>query len=106
MTVTTAPPAPATGPGDPAEYAIATALATAAEQLADAVDDNRPDWLEIAVKVGDLLDALVITRIDSETDWNAVLADIYATSGKPRPARPEDQTGELFDAEPYRRNHP
>jgi hypothetical protein len=69
--------------GDPAEYDLAATLATAAERLADAVDDNRPDWLEIALIVGDLLDALVTTRLDAETDWNAVLADIYARGGKP-----------------------
>jgi hypothetical protein len=84
MTINYRPPA--TPPGDPAEYDTAAALAANAARLADAVDDNRPDWLEIALIVGDLLDALVVARLDAETDWNAVLADIYARGGKPGPA--------------------
>jgi hypothetical protein len=58
--------APATGPGDPAEYGTAAALAAAAERLADAVDDNRPGWLAVAWQVGDLLARLVAARLDAE----------------------------------------
>jgi hypothetical protein len=74
------------GPGDPAEYDIAAALAANAARLADAVDDNRPDWLEIALVVGDLLDALVTGKLDAETDWNAALADADARAGETIPA--------------------
>lgn len=80
----TAAHATATGPGDPAEYDIAAALATAAERLADAVDDDRPGWLAIARETGDLLTCLVTARL-----------------GSPDPAD-DPGTEPLFDAAPYR----
>lgn len=74
--------------GSAAEYELAAELARHAELLADAVDDNLPGWLGIALSVSDLLDALVTTRLDTVTDWTAVLANIYARAGRPVPAAP------------------
>jgi hypothetical protein len=59
--------APATGPGDPFEYDIAAALATHAASLADAIDDNRPDWREHADSVRDALDWLVAIKPPART---------------------------------------
>lgn len=84
--MTTSHHPPATGPGDPAEYDTAAALAASAARLADAIDDNRPDWLELALITGDLLDALVTGKLDTETDWNAALTAIYDQTAEPRPA--------------------
>jgi hypothetical protein len=55
---------PAAGPGDPFEYEIAAALAIHAGRLADAVDDNRPDWRDHADSVRDALDLLIIVKPD------------------------------------------
>lgn len=103
MTITTAAPAPgATRPGDPAEYDIAAALAVTAARLADAVDDDRPDWLALAVRAAGQLDALVLAKLGADHAWSpAPAAASIATA--PRPAAPEDETAEQFDAEPYRR---
>jgi hypothetical protein len=102
MTITDTMPAAA--PGDATEYGTAAALATAAERLADAVDDNRPDWFGHAVAIGDLLASLVAARlagIGYSGGFDAVLDAIFASAAR-RPAIPEDQPAALFDAEPYR----
>ena len=105
MTITTAAPTPGvTGPGDPAEYDIAAHLAATAADLADAVDDNRPDWITLAARAAILLDALAFTKLGPDIGWGAEFwAEADARAAKPRPAAPEDETAELFDAEPYRR---
>ena len=75
MTAATERTAPATRPGDPAEYDIAAALAEAAADLADAVDDNRPDWLTLAVRATSLLDCenLIAGMLDKRDQWGRVL---------------------------------
>src|SRR5581483_7664097 len=59
-------------------YDTAAALAVTAENLADAIDDDRPGWLALAETARDLLTALVAAKLDAATDFGAVLADIYA----------------------------
>lgn len=85
--------APATGPGDPGEYDIAAMLAATAADLADYVDDNRAGWLDLASNVRDLLDMLVITKLDAGTDWGNLLASIHA--------RAESEPGADCDAGLY-----
>jgi hypothetical protein len=104
MTATHTHPAEhATAPGSAADYDIAVALAVAAERLADAVDDNRPDWLGIARNVGGLLADLVTARLgvpladgvsdaalaDDAAELSATAADLATdlTEGRFCPAR-------------------
>jgi hypothetical protein len=70
------PPAEAV-PGSAAVYGTAAALAVTAERLADAIDDNRPDWLHLAEVAECLLEALVIAKAsDPADDFEA--AELYA----------------------------
>jgi hypothetical protein len=103
VTASTERTAPATGPGDPAEYDIAATLAVTAADLADAVDDNRPDWLALAVRATSLLDALVLAKLGTGRAWSAAYwAEAAASAAESATAVPE--TCELFDPAPYRRN--
>jgi NTP pyrophosphatase (non-canonical NTP hydrolase) len=87
MTLFSTTAAPAPGPGDAALYDTAVALAVTTEHLADAIDDNRPGWLDLATAASDLLDKLVTAKLDADTGFDAVIADIYA-----RAAAPENDT--------------
>ena len=68
---------PATPPGSAALYDIAAALAVTTANLADSIDDNRPDWLHLADTASGLLDALVITKADTDADGFEA-AELYA----------------------------
>jgi hypothetical protein len=64
MTIDQHAPAEA-APGGGALYGTAAALAVTAERLADAIDDNRPDWLHLAETAEYRLNCSATTRPSS-----------------------------------------
>lgn len=94
--MTTTDTGPAVRPGGAAVYATAAALAVTAARLADAIDDNRPDWLHLAETAEFLIEAVVIGKASDPADDIAnaeecaarstvslyeVAADLSATAG-------------------------
>jgi len=62
-------------------YDTAAALAMAAENLADAIDDERPDWPQLAADARALLDALAPAPPGTVLDVDAIAARAAATPG-------------------------